>query len=158
MTKYTKDLSQWLQWTVMVTPAQIEEDRKWYIVDAAGKTLWRLAVEVAKKLQWKHKAYYTDMWDCGDNVIVTNIDKVVVTGNKTTDKIYYKHTGYKGHLREINFEDLLKKHPLRVMEFAVRGMLPKNKLRKKRLARLKTFVGADHPYAQHTPIELTEAK
>lgn len=154
MTKYTKDLNQWLQQTVWVSPAQIEADRKWLIVDAAGKTLWRLAVDIAKKLQGKHKAYYCDMWDCGDYVIVINIDKVVVTGNKMTDKTYYRHTQYKGHLRETNFETLLAKYPDRVFEYALRGMLPKNKLRKIRLKRLKTFVGTDHPYAQHAPLPL----
>lgn len=159
MTKYTKDLNQWLQQTVWVSPARIEADRKWLIVDAEGKTLWRLAVDIAKKLQWKHKAYYCDMWDCGDYVIVTNMDKVVVTWNKMTDKIYYRHTGYKGHLREMSFEDMLTKHPERVMEYAVRWMLPKNKLRAVRLKRLKTFVGTDHPYAQFAPTPLyTETK
>lgn len=150
--KYTKDS---LQQTVWMKPAAIEAERKWLIVDAAGQTLGRLAVEIAKKLQGKHKPYYCEMWDCGDYVIVTNVDKIKVTGNKLTDKIYYKHTGYKGHLREINLARLLKAHPDRVMEYAVRGMLPKNKLRKLRLKRLKSFTGTEHPYAQYNPEPLS---
>lgn len=151
---YTKDLSQWLQNTVWVKPESINADRKWYIVDATEKTLGRVAVEIAKKLNGKHKPYYCDMWDCGDYVVVINAEKIIVTGNKTTDKIYYKHTWWKGHLRETNFETMLKKHPERVFEYAVRWMLPKNKLRSEKLKRLKVFVGAEHPYAQFTPTEL----
>lgn len=94
------------------------------------------------------------MWDCGDYVIVTNIDKIHVTGNKLSDKIYYKHTGYKGHLRETTLARQLANHPDRVMEYAVRGMLPKNKLRKQRLKRLKLFTGTEHPYAQFAPEEM----
>jgi large subunit ribosomal protein L13 len=109
-----------LQQTVWIHPDDIKKDQQWWIVDAAGLTLGRLAVEIAKKLQGKHKAHYCDMWDCGDFVVVLNADKVKVTGNKASQKIYYKHTGYKGHLREINFEDLQKKHPERVFEYALR--------------------------------------
>ena len=144
-----------LQETVWIHPQSLKQDQQRWIVDAEGKTLGRLAVEIAKKLQGKHKAHYCDMWDCGDYVIVLNADKVAVTWNKSSQKIYYKHTGYKGHLREINFEDLQKKHPERVFEYALRGMLPKNKQRAVRLKRLKVFTGTEHPYAQYTPKELT---
>ncbi len=154
---YTKDLQQWLQQTVWLSPEAIAKDRKWYIVDAAWKTLWRVAVEVAKKLHGKHKPYYCDMWDCGDNVIIINAEKITVTWNKMVDKIYYKHTWWKGHLRETNFQSLLKKHPQRVFEFAVRWMLPKNKLRKQKLKRMRVFVWSKHPYAQFSP-EVLDAK
>ena len=143
-----------LQNTVLIHPTALKQDHQRWIVDAEGKTLGRLAVEIAKKLQWKHKAHYCDMWDCGDYVIVLNADKVQVTGNKSSDKIYYKHTGYKWHLREISFEDLQKKHPQRVFEYALRWMLPKNKQRAVRLKRLKVFTGTEHPYAQYAPKQL----
>lgn len=151
MTTYTKDS---LQQTVWMSEKSIKENQKWIIVDATWLTLGRLAVDIANKLTGKHKPYYCDMWNCWDYVIVTNIDKVAVTGKKMTDKIYYRHTGYKWHLREITLQRLLEKHPNRVFEYAVRWMLPKNKLRAVRLKNLKLFVGSDHPYAQHNPIPM----
>lgn len=111
-------------------------------------TLGRLATDIAMKLQGKHKPWYVDMWDCGDYVIVTNVEKIVVTGKKVTDKVYYKHTGYKGHLRELTYEQMIAKDPCSVLELAVKGMLPKNKTRLHRLKRMKLFAGADHTYAQ----------
>lgn len=143
-----------LQKTVRAHPDRIESSRKWLIVDAEGKTLGRLAVDIAKRLQGKHKAYYCDQWDCGDYIIVLNADKVVTTGNKLTQKIYYKHTGWKGHLREVPLHRVLEKHPERVLTHAVKGMLPKNKHRKARLKRMKLFMGSDHPYEQYAPQDL----
>lgn len=109
----------------------------------------RLAVEIAKKLQGKHRAYYCDFWDCGDYIVVTNVEKIVVTGNKMTDKIYYKHSGHKGHLKETKLSEIMEKHPERALQLAVKGMLPKNKLRAPRLKKLKLFVGTEHPYTNH---------
>lgn len=151
---YTKDLQEWLQKTVRVSPETINKDRKWYIVDAAGKTLWRVAAEIAKKLLWKHKPYYCDMWDCWDYVIVTNAKKVKVTGRKMFDKVYRKHTWWKGHLRETNFATMIERHPDRVFKLAVKGMLPKTTMRDDKLSRMKIFEGTDHPYTQFTPEEL----
>jgi large subunit ribosomal protein L13 len=149
--RYTKSD---LQQTVRVHPDAIASERSRWTIDAEGKTLWRLAVEITKKLMWKHKAYYCEQWDCGDYVVVLNADKIVVTGNKLLDKIYYRHSWYKGHLRETTLERMLEKHPLRVIEYAIRWMLPKNKQRKQRLKRLKAFVWVTHPYAQFSPVEL----
>jgi large subunit ribosomal protein L13 len=143
-----------LQQTVWVHPNDIKENRDRWVVNAEWKTLWRLAVEITKKLMWKNKAYYCEHWDCGDYVVVTNADKLIVTWNKMNDKVYYRHTGYKGHLRETPLHRMLEKHPLRVIELAIKWMLPKNKQRKERLKRLKVFVGADHPYSQFSPKEL----
>lgn len=146
-----------LQKTVRAHPSYLDRSRRWLIVDATGKTLGRLAVDIAKRLIGKHKPWYCDQRDCGDYVIVTNIDQIKVTGAKVTDKVYYSHTGYKGHLKEANFAHVFKKTPAKVLELAVKGMLPKNKMRKERLKRMKVFVGADHPYAQFAPIDLYDA-
>ena len=141
--------------TVYVHPTVLEENRQRWIVDATGKTLGKLAVEIARKLCGKDTVHYCDFWDCGDYVVVTNVEKIAVTGNKLEDKKYYKHTQWRGHLKEVNLGTLLKKHPGRVMEFAVRGMLPKNKLRKKRLKRLKLIVGNIHTYTDKDLKELS---
>lgn len=141
--KFTKDD---LNQTMWAHPNAIVEDRKRYIVDASGKTLGKLAVEIARKLAGKDKAYYCEQWDCGDYIVVTNVEKIHTTGNKLTDKKYYKHTWWKGHLREITLGKLIEKDPKKVIELAVKGMLPKNKLRKPRLKRLKLFAGSKHPY------------
>ena len=123
-----------------ITPTQLKGDeRKWYIVDATDKTLGRLATEIAVILKGKNKASFMPHLDNGDYVIVTNCDKFKVTGKKMTDKMYYRHTGYLGGLKEISLEDLLNKKPVKALEFAVSGMLPKNKLRKGMLSRLKLF-------------------
>jgi large subunit ribosomal protein L13 len=123
-----------------ITPTQLKGDeRKWYIVDATDKTLGRLATEIAVILKGKNKASFVPHLDNGDYVIVTNCDKFKVTGKKMTDKMYYRHTGYLGGLKEISLENLLNKKPVKALEFAVSGMLPKNKLRKGMLARLKLF-------------------
>jgi large subunit ribosomal protein L13 len=109
--------------------------------------LGKLAVEIARKLSGKDKVHYCDQWDCGDYVVVINAGHVATSGNKMEDKVYYKHTGWKGHLREITLGKLMHKKPTMPLELAVKGMLPKNKLRKPRLKRLKLFAGADHVYA-----------
>lgn len=140
--------------TVYIHPTALDADRKRWIVDASWKTLGKLAVEIARKLCGKDSVHYCDFWDCGDYVVVTNAEKIAVTGNKLADKIYYKHTQWRGHLKKITLGTLLKKHPKRVLEFAVRGMLPKNKLRKKRLKRLKLIVGDVHTYTDKDLKEL----
>jgi len=126
--------------------------RKWYIVDADGQILGRLASEVAKILMGKHKPIYTPNVDTGDYVIVINAEKIRVTGKKLTDKIYYKHiTGYLGHLKEEKLISLLNRRPEAVIKFAVEGMLPKNSLGKKMLKKLKVYRGSEHPHTSQNP-------
>ncbi|RUM43570.1 MAG: 50S ribosomal protein L13 [Desulfurobacterium sp.] len=125
--------------------------REWYVVDATGKTLGRLASEIAKILIGKHKPNYTPHVDNGDFVIVVNAEKIHVTGKKLEKKIYYKHTGYMGHLKETTLKEMLQKKPEEVIRLAVRGMLPKNKLRKRRMKRLKVYAGPEHPHAAQNP-------
>jgi len=137
--------------TVWVKPQYLKENRKWYVIDATGQTLGKLAVKVANLLTGKNKPFVCDFWDCGDYVIVENVDKIVVTGNKLKDKLYRTHSGYKGHLKEIPLERMLQKNPERVIELAVKGMLPKNKLRKERLKRLKLFKGQMKGYEHVSP-------
>lgn len=138
-----------------ITPSQLKwSERQWYIVDASWKTLWRLATEIAVTLRWKNKASFVPHLDNWDYVIVVNCDKFVVTGKKLTDKMYYTHSGYLGWLKQINLEDLLAKKPEKALEFAVAWMLPKNKLRKDMLSRLKLFEGAEHTFVAQKPIEL----
>lgn len=133
--------------TLYVKPEWLEKNRKWYQVNADGKTLGRLAVEIAKKLTWKGKAHYADFWDAGDFVVVQNVAKMNITGNnKKEQKIYYSYSGYKGNVKSINLGNLLKKDPEKVLWFAVRGMLPKNKLRDMRMKRMKTFVQTSVKY------------
>lgn len=135
-----------LNHTLLVKQEELASTRNRWFVDAAGKTLGRLAVEIAKKLNGKHKASYTDFWDAGDFVIVVNTPSIVVTGNKALEKMYYKHSWFKGHLKQITFKDLNLKNPNEVIRLAVKGMLAKNKLREPRLKRLKLFVEASHGY------------
>ena len=121
------------------------------VVDASGRTLCRLASKVAAILRGKHKPTYTPHVDTGDYVIVVNADKVVVTGNKARDKVYYHHTQYPGGLRSITFEDLMKKSPERVIERAVRGMLPRNRLGRSMIKKLKVYASPDHPHQAQKP-------
>jgi large subunit ribosomal protein L13 len=121
------------------------------LVDAEGKTLGRLASEIAKVLRGKHKPIYTPHLDCGDYVIVVNADKVQVTGQKLDQKMYYRHSGYPGGLTSINLMDQLQKHPERVLEAAVRGMLPKNRLGRKMFKKLKVYAGDSHPHQAQQP-------
>jgi len=143
--------------TVWVHPDRQKENRKRWIVDATGMTLGRLAVEIAKKLQGKHKAHYADHRDTGDYVVVTNADKIVVTGNKLATKKYYRYSGYKGNLKTFTLKWMMEHKPLRILELAVRGMLPKNKMRKLRMKRLKLYTDDQHPYADKNPQSLTGA-
>jgi large subunit ribosomal protein L13 len=123
----------------------------WYIVDAAGKTLGRLATKVATVLRGKHKPIYTPHVDTGDHIIVINANQIKVTGNKAKDKIYYSHSGYPGGLKEITFEKLLAKKPEKVIEIAVKGMLPKNPLGRAMYRKLKVYAGSQHPHSAQQP-------
>lgn len=135
-----------------ITPTQLTgAERKWYVIDAQDQTLWRLATKIAVILKGKNKASFASHIDNGDYVIVTNCDKFAVTGKKLTDKIYYRHSGYLGGLKEISLEDLLEKKPTKALELAVSGMLPKNKLRKEMLSRLKLFTWVEHTYVAQKP-------
>lgn len=135
--------------TVFANEATVRRD--WYVVDATGKTLGRLASQLAFRLRGKHKASYTPHVDTGDNIIVLNAGKVRVTGQKLTDKFYHHHTGYMGGLKTTSLEKLLQKHPERAIEFAVKGMLPKNPLGRKMFKKLHVFAGAEHPHAAQQP-------
>jgi large subunit ribosomal protein L13 len=126
-------------------------ERDWFLIDADGKTLGRLATEVARRLRGKHKAVYTPHVDTGDYIVVINAEKVKVTGNKAKDKMYYNHSGYRGGLKEINFEDLIQKAPERVIETAVKGMLPKNPLGRAMFRKLKVYAGAEHKHTAQQP-------
>lgn len=131
-------------------------ERKWYVVDAQGQTLGRLATQIATTLRGKHKPYFTPHMDCGDYVIVVNAEKVHVTGRKMNQKTYYRHSGYPGGLRKITLRDQLQKFPERVIESAVRGMLPKNRLGAVIFKKLKVYAGPNHPHEaqQPEPMEL----
>jgi len=131
-----------------------EIDREWFVVDAEGKTLGRLATKIATVLRGKHKAIYTPSMDAGDFVIVVNADKIAVTGKKLQNKKYYRYSGYPGGLRETTLQRMLERHPERVIEHAVRGMLPKTKLGRKMIKKLKVYAGATHPHAAQKPREL----
>ena len=125
--------------------------RQWYVVDAAGKTLGRLCTEIANRLRAKHKPEFTPHVDTGDYIVVVNAEKIVVTGNKTTDKLYQHHTGYPGGIKSISFDKLLVKSPEMIIEKAVKGMMPKNKLSRAMLSKLKVYAGNDHPHSAQQP-------
>ena len=125
--------------------------RKWYVLDAAGKPLGRTAVIAANLLRGKHKVDFTPNVDCGDNVIIINTDKAILTGKKLDQKYYYHHSGYAGGLRETKYKDLMAKRPEFAMELAVKGMLGKNKLRNSQLRRLKVYAGSEHKHAAQKP-------
>jgi large subunit ribosomal protein L13 len=139
--------------TYFATSETIEQ--KWYVVDAADKVLGRLATQIAMYLRGKHKPEYTPHADAGDYVIVLNADRIKVTGNKAQDKIYYRHTGYPGGLKEMTFEKLKEKDSTRIIEIAVKGMLPKNPLGREMLRKLKVYAGAEHPHAAQQPVEIS---
>ncbi|HSG11043.1 MAG: 50S ribosomal protein L13 [Gammaproteobacteria bacterium] len=128
-----------------------EVNRDWYVIDAEGKTLGRLATEVARRLRGKHKPIYTPHVDTGDYIIIVNADKVHVTGNKASDKMYYRHTGYVGNLKSASFEKMQARAPGRVIELAVKGMLPKNPLGRAMYRKLKVYSGPDHMHAAQQP-------
>ena len=135
--------------TFMASPATIE--RKWYVVDAEGKTLGRLASEVAKVLRGKNKAIFTPHIDTGDYVIVVNAEKIKVTGKKLDQKIYYHHSEYVGGMKETTLKEMLNKHPERVIEFAVKGMLPKGPLGRQMYKKLFVYAGPDHKHVAQKP-------
>lgn len=132
--------------------------RKWYVVDAEGLTLGRLATTVAATLRGKHKAMYTPHIDTGDFVVVINASKVKVTGNKETQKFYYRHSDYPGGLKTTSLKDMRARHPERIIENAVRGMLPGSSLGRQQLKKLKVYAGSNHPHASQnpTPLELDD--
>ena len=138
--------------TFMASPATI--DRKWYVVDAAGMTLGRLASEVAKVLRGKNKPIFTPHLDTGDYVIIVNAEKISVTGKKMDQKVYYHHSGYVGGLKEVTLKEKLKKKPEEVVELAVKGMLPKGPLGRKMYTKLHVYTGSEHPHAAQKPEEL----
>jgi large subunit ribosomal protein L13 len=135
--------------TFVTKPAEVE--RKWYVVDADGETLGRLASKIAVILRGKHKPIYSPSVDCGDYVIVLNADKIAVTGQRLDQKVYYRHSGYPGGISAITLRDQLVRFPTRPVELAVKGMLPKNKLGRKMLKKLKVYTGTEHPHQAQQP-------
>ena len=135
--------------TVFAHPEKVRRD--WYVVDASGKTLGRLATQLASRLRGKHKPQYTPHVDTGDHIIVVNADKIAVTGNKLEDKTYYWHTGAIGGIKSRTLGKMMAEHPERVIEIAVKGMLPKNPLGRAMFKKLHVFTGAKHPHAAQQP-------
>lgn len=138
--------------TISAKPAEVKRD--WYVIDAAGKTLGRMATEIARRLRGKHKAEYTPHVDTGDYIVVINAEKVTVTGNKVNDKLYHNYSGYIGGMKTINFEKLQVKAPERIIETAVKGMLPKNSLGRAMIRKLKIFAGPEHCHIAQQPKQL----
>ena len=135
--------------TFSAKPAEVRRD--WYVVDAQGKTLGRLATELARRLRGKHKAIYTPHVDTGDYIVVVNASKVRVTGNKLADKMYHHHTGYIGNLKSVSLQTMMDTTPERVIEQAVKGMLPHNSLGREMFRKLKVFAGAEHKHEAQQP-------
>ncbi len=135
--------------TYVATPATRE--RNWLVVDAAGKTLGRLATQIADTLRGKHKPEYTPHCDVGDFVIIVNAEKVTVTGNKRQEKRYYRHSGFPGGIRSRTFEEMIERRPEEVLRLAVKGMLPRNRLSRQQLRKLKIYAGPDHPHQAQQP-------
>ncbi|MCY3818344.1 MAG: 50S ribosomal protein L13 [Gammaproteobacteria bacterium] len=135
--------------TLSARPQDVQHD--WYVVDAENQTLGRLAAAVARRLRGKHKASYTPHVDTGDYIVVVNAEKVRVTGKKHTDKVYYRHSGYPGGIKAARFEEMIEKHPERVIEKAVKGMLPRNPLGRAVLRKLKVYAGSEHPHSAQQP-------
>jgi len=133
------------------TPKADDIQRQWWIVDAEGRTLGRLATEVARVLRGKHKPMYTPHLDTGDHVIVVNAEKVTLTGKKEEQKTYFRHSGWMGGEKEIPFKRMIDTHPERVIEFAVKGMLPKNKLGRQMKKKLRVYAGSEHPHESQQP-------
>ncbi|MFO7974942.1 MAG: 50S ribosomal protein L13 [Candidatus Hydrogenedentota bacterium] len=132
-------------------PHQGDIEQRWLVLDAKGKVLGRVAAEAAKLLRGKHKPQYTPYLDCGDHVVIINADKARVTGRKARTKKYYRHSGYLGNLKETTYEKLIAKHPTRAMMFAVKGMLPHNKLGRKLATRVRIYAGDEHPHEAQNP-------
>jgi large subunit ribosomal protein L13 len=141
-----------VQRTYSAKPTEV--NRKWYVVDAEGKTLGRLASTIAATLRGKHKPIFTPHIDTGDFVVVVNAEKIKVTGNKETQKFYYRHSNYPGGLKTQSLKDLRERHPDRILENAVKGMLPRNTLGKAQLTKLKIYAGAEHPHTAQNPVAL----
>jgi len=139
--------------TISANPETVKRD--WYVIDADGKTLGRMATEIATRLRGKHKPEYTPHVDTGDYIVVINAEKVRVTGNKAKDKMYYRHTGYIGGIKSLSFEKMIDKAPERPIETAVKGMLPKGPLGRAMYKKLKVYAGTEHPHAAQLPQELT---
>jgi large subunit ribosomal protein L13 len=137
------------------SPKADEIDRKWYVVDASGETLGRLASRIAHVLRGKHKPTFSPHLDMGDHVIVVNAEKVAVTGRKEERKVYYRHTGYPGGIRTTSYREMMEKHPERVILMAVRGMLPRNVLGRRTLKKLRVYAGPEHRHEAQMPVELT---
>lgn len=137
--------------TYSATASEVEAAREWYVVDATGQTLGRLATQIAMVLRGKHKPMFTPGLDCGDFVIVINADKVRVTGRKLDQKFYYRYSGYPSGLSEISLREQLDKHPERVIEAAVKGMLARNRLRRQLIKKLKVYAGPEHPHQAQQP-------
>ena len=135
--------------TVSTKPATVKQD--WYVVDAAGKTLGRLSTELARRLRGKHKPEFTPHMDAGDYLVVVNAEKIAVTGKKLTDKLYHRFTGYIGNLKTETLQQALAAHPERVIETAVKGMLPKNPLGRAMYSKLKVYKGPNHPHSAQQP-------
>jgi len=135
--------------TFMAKAGQV--DRKWYVLDAAGKPMGRVAAEAAKLLRGKHKVTFTPHVDCGDHVIIINCAEAVLTGGKAEKKFYYRHTGYIGHLKSVRYDTLMEKNPTKAMELAVKGMIPSNTIGRAALTRLRLFAGAEHKHAAQKP-------
>ena len=135
--------------TVSTKPATVKQD--WYVVDAAGKTLGRLSSELARRLRGKHKPQFTPHMDAGDYLVVVNAEKIAVTGKKMSDKLYHRFTGYIGNLKTETLAQALQRHPERVIETAVKGMLPKNPLGRAMYRKLKVYAGAEHPHTAQQP-------
>ncbi|AHE68220.1 50S ribosomal protein L13 [Legionella oakridgensis] len=138
--------------TFSAKPHEVKRD--WYVVDASNKILGRLASEIAHRLRGKHKPEYTPHVDTGDYIIVTNAEKVTVTGRKFKNKMYYNHTGFPGGIKSISFDKLQEKNPVRIIERAVKGMLPKNPLGREMYRKLKIYVGTEHPHTAQQPKKL----
>lgn len=138
--------------TFVAKPETVQRD--WYVVDAEGKTLGRLATEIARRLRGKHKPEYTPHVDTGDYIVVINAEKVAVTGRKAQDKIYYSHSGYPGGIKEITFEKLIAKAPEMVIQKAVKGMLPRGPLGRAMFRKLKVYAGAEHSHVAQQPKQL----
>ena len=138
--------------TFSAKPDTVQQD--WYLVDANGKTLGRLASEIAVRLRGKHQPEYTPHVDTGDYIVVINAEKIAVTGKKTTDKMYHHHSGYPGGLKSFSFEKLIERAPERVLQRAVKGMLPRNPLGRAMFKKMKVYAGESHPHAAQQPQEL----
>ena len=138
--------------TFSAKPETVKRD--WFVVDASGKTLGRLATEIAHRLRGKHKPEYTPHVDTGDYIVVVNAEKIQVTGKKATDKMYHRHTGYPGGLKSVSFEKLIDHKPEQVIELAVKGMLPKGALGSAMFKKMKVYAGTEHPHAAQQPQEL----